>query len=129
MVLPCQHAGVCAAALLQVARLQRVHLGVAAIGGVDLCVSAGECVAVWGPNGSGKSTLLRLVTGRDSPSSGEVRLHGDLVRPALPGLRAVVASAGDDSASYPDLTVREHLELVATAHGAGAQVARWSRRR
>ena len=51
MVSPCRHAGVCAAALLQVARLQRLHLGVAAIGGVDLCVSAGECVAVWGPNG------------------------------------------------------------------------------
>ena len=36
--------------------------------------------------------------------------------------RAAVASAGDDSATYPDLTVREHLELVATAHGRGARV-------
>ena len=117
-----QHAGVPGAAVLQVTRLQRLHLGVAAVGGVDLCVSAGECVAVLGANGSGKSTLLRLVTGRDVPSSGEVRLHGDLVAPALAGLRAAVASAGDDSASYPDLTVREHLELVAAAHGGAAQV-------
>ena len=113
----------CAAALLQVERLERLHLGAAALSGVDVRVSAGECVAVLGTNGSGKSTLLRLVTGRDVPSAGEVRLHGQLVRPALPGLRAAVASAGDDSASYPDLTVREHLELVAAAHGAGTQVA------
>lgn len=120
----CDHLAVCAGAVLRVARLQRLHLGAAALAGVDVCVSAGECVAVLGANGSGKSTLLRLVTGRDVPSSGEVRLHGDLVGPALPGLRAAVASAGDDSASYPDLTVREHLELVAAAHGAGAQVAR-----
>jgi len=121
-VLAWQHAGVPAAAVLEVTRLERLHVGGAAVDGVDLCVSAGECVAVLGANGSGKSTLLRLVTGRDLPSSGQVRLQGDLVTPARPGLRAAVASAGDDSASYPDLTVREHLELVATAHGAGAQV-------
>lgn len=103
--------------------MQRLHLGVAAVDGVDLCVSAGECVAVLGANGSGKSTLLRLVTGRDVPSSGEVRLHGDLVTSARAGLRAALAQAGDDSAVYPDLTVREHLELVAVAHGAGAEVS------
>jgi iron complex transport system ATP-binding protein len=47
---------------------------------VDLQVRAGERIAIVGPNGAGKSTLLRLVTGLLSPSAGEIRIGGDLLR-------------------------------------------------
>ena len=46
------------------------------IRGVDLAIRAGERVGVIGPNGAGKSTLFNLISGRLSPSSGEVRLNG-----------------------------------------------------
>lgn len=45
---------------------------------VDLEVRAGEFVALVGPNGSGKSTLLRIMLGSLAPTSGEVRLFGEL---------------------------------------------------
>ncbi len=86
---------------------------------VDVTVAAGECVALMGPNGSGKSTLLRIAAGRDTATSGEVRLAGAMLAGDSKRARTHIAVTGDGVSFYPDLSVREHLELVATAHGAG----------
>jgi ABC-2 type transport system ATP-binding protein len=86
---------------------------------VDLAVSIGRCVALLGVNGSGKSTLLRIAAGRDTPSTGQVRYGGVPLREDDIVARTEIAVAGDVMSTYPDLTVREHLLLVAVAHGAG----------
>ncbi len=47
-----------------------------ALRGVDLCVDAGELVAVMGPSGSGKSSLLTIAGSLEAPTSGEVYVGG-----------------------------------------------------
>src|SRR5215469_3079159 len=86
---------------------------------VDLTLAAGQCAAVLGVNGSGKSTLLRIAAGRDTPTAGQVSYRNRVLREDDLVARTEIAVVGDMVSAYPDLTVREHLQLVAVAHGAG----------
>jgi ABC-2 type transport system ATP-binding protein len=90
---------------------------------VDLAIGAGRCTAVMGVNGSGKSTLLRIASGRDAPTTGRVQYSGRVVTQDDLVVRTEIAVVSDRVSPYPDLTVREHLELVAVAHGAGGAAA------
>ena len=84
---------------------------------VSFTVERGEVVALTGPNGSGKSTLLRCLVGWDTPDSGEVLFEGGAYQDSLPAVRAAVALALGAGDEFADLTVREHLEFMARAHG------------
>jgi ABC-type multidrug transport system ATPase subunit len=105
--------------LLTVSGVSRRYGDRVALQPLDLTLAAGQCVAVLGANGSGKSTLLRIAAGRDTPSSGRVSYAGRVLSEDDPVVRTEIAVVGDLVSAYPDLTVREHLQLVAVAHGEG----------
>jgi len=108
------------APVLAVAGLGRRYGQLEALRRLDLEVGPGECVAVIGHNGSGKTTAVRLIAGLLDPSEGSVEVGGAAVHeePAAVEARAALALVPDTPSLYDDLTVREHLQLVAVAHGA-----------
>ena len=57
--------------------LQRQVGAVHAVDGVDLDVTAGECLALVGESGSGKTTLGRLVTRLEEADAGTLRFDGE----------------------------------------------------
>lgn len=109
--------------LLRLTGVSRNYGDRVALSPIDLSVAPGQCVAVLGVNGSGKSTLLRIAAGRDRPSSGQVVYAGRAMTEDDLVARTEIATVGDLASAYPDLTVREHLQLVAVAHGAGRDAA------
>lgn len=83
----------------------------------NLKVFSGEAIALTGRNGSGKSTILRCLIGADRPTEGRVEVFGRKVSETDPQFRADVATVIDDLDFFPDLSVVEHLDLLARAHG------------
>ncbi len=83
----------------------------------DLEVRTGEAIALTGRNGSGKSTLLRCLVGADRPDDGTIEVMGQSLVEASPEIRRDMATVIDDLDFFPDLSVVEHLDLLARAHG------------
>lgn len=88
-----------------------------AVAGVDLCIRAGECLALFGPNGAGKTTLLRLLAGLLRPTSGEVRLLGTTLTNHSAAERGRVGLISHQSMLYDVLTVAENVAFAAKLHG------------
>jgi heme ABC exporter ATP-binding subunit CcmA len=106
-----------ASVMLSVANLTRRFGERVVLDKISFSVTAGEVCAVIGANGSGKTTLLRCVVGADRPDGGQVRLDGRPMEETDPVTRASVACVLDDVDFFPDLSVGEHLDLLAYAHG------------
>ncbi|GAA2096932.1 ABC transporter ATP-binding protein [Microlunatus panaciterrae] len=83
----------------------------------SLEVRAGEAVALTGRNGAGKSTLLRCLIGADRPDEGTIEVCGNPMSETSAQIRRDVATVIDDLDFFPDLSVVEHLDLLARAHG------------
>ncbi len=103
--------------VLKVEKLKKAYGPVTIVDGFDLSVHAGEAVAITGRNGAGKSTVLRCIVGADRPDGGTITVCGTRMSETDPEIRRTVATVIDDLDFFPDLSVVEHLDLLARAHG------------
>ena len=108
-------------------QVYRVDSGeVHALRGIDASFASGSVTAVMGPSGSGKSTLLRVLALVERPTAGSLTIAGvDAVSAPLRTLRrlrrrsiAVVLQRPTHNL-FPQLTVRQHLELGAKRRAGG----------
>lgn len=93
------------------------------LNGVSLEVARGEIVALVGHNGAGKSTLLKVLFGLIRKWAGEVTIEGHrLCSSPHDLLRAGIAYVPQGNRVFPNLTVRENLELSAAEFLKGAKL-------
>ena len=85
------------------------HFGATkAVDAVDLTIAEGEFFAMLGPSGSGKTTCLRLISGFETPTSGQIRIFGEDVSATPPHLRNV-NTVFQDYALFPHMNVRDNV--------------------
>jgi branched-chain amino acid transport system ATP-binding protein len=103
--------------MLAVTGLAAGYSGIKALRGVSLSIQEGEFVALIGPNGAGKSTLLNCLSGVVRPSGGSIRFQQEELLAVKPWhvARKGLLQVPEGRQILPNLTVRENLELGASA--------------
>jgi ABC-2 type transport system ATP-binding protein len=91
---------------------KRYRGDVLAVDRVDLRVARGEIYAFLGLNGAGKSTTIRMLLGMIRPTAGHAELFGERVQAGTTQLWRRVGHLVESATAYPELTVRENLEVA-----------------
>ncbi|MET0771604.1 MAG: ABC transporter ATP-binding protein [Candidatus Limnocylindrales bacterium] len=109
--------------MLEVRELDVRYGDARALDGVSIDVADGEIVSIVGPNGAGKSTLVNTLAGLHRAVGGGILMDGrEVTRIAAHQVcRQGIAVVPEGRRIFPDLTVRDNLELGAYRPEARAQ--------
>lgn len=90
---------------------------------VNLTAHRGAITAIVGPNGAGKSTLLKAVAGLIRPTAGRIFVKGKEVtgQPVETLVRRGIAYVPQVENVFPDLTIRENLDMGGYARKSGVR--------
>jgi len=81
---------------------------------LSIIVTEGEIVTLIGRNGAGKTTTLRSIMGLTPPRSGEIKFRGQMINGLQPFelTKMGIGFVFEDRRIFPDLTVRDNLEIA-----------------
>src|SRR5690348_13803974 len=94
--------------VLEARDITKVYGHVSALSGANFEVRAGEVTALIGDNGAGKSTLVKILSGTETPTSGEILVDGQPVTIDGP----LAARRYGIETVYQDLALAPHLNPV-----------------
>jgi simple sugar transport system ATP-binding protein len=99
--------------LVQLEDIGKTYGNIVALTGVNLQVGEGEVTGVLGDNGAGKSTLIKMVSGRERPTEGVLRVDGQEVTFSSPrdALDRGIATVYQDLAVVPLMPVWRNFFL------------------
>jgi ABC-2 type transport system ATP-binding protein len=92
--------------------LSKSYGDVRAVENVSLRVERGEIYGFLGLNGAGKTTTIRALLGMIKPGAGSVRLLDQPIGPNGRGPWRQVGYMVERPSAYPELSVRENLEIA-----------------
>ena len=111
---------------LKIEHLTGGYTGVPVIKDINLKIKPGEALGLIGLNGAGKSTTIKHILGLLRPQKGSISLNDIplLMRPTE--FKKQVAYIPETPVLYPELTLKEHLELTMLSYSLDENKA-WNR--
>ncbi|XP_027928069.1 ABC transporter A family member 1 isoform X2 [Vigna unguiculata] len=88
-----------------------------AVNSLQLTLYENQILALLGHNGAGKSTTISMLVGLLPPTSGDALVFGKNIVSDIDEIRKVLGVCPQHDILFPELTVREHLELFAILKG------------
>jgi branched-chain amino acid transport system ATP-binding protein len=109
--------------MLEINKLDTFYGKTQALWSVSLRVAEAEIVALVGSNGAGKTTLLNTISGLLRPASGSVKFLGRRIDDLPPHsiVDLGISHVPEGGRVFPDMTVRENLEMGAYPYHAWKQ--------
>ncbi|KAG1691223.1 ATP-binding cassette sub-family A member 3 [Nymphon striatum] len=102
---------------IAIKNLSKIFNGKTAVNGISLDLYKGQITALLGHNGAGKTTTISVITGMYPPTDGTVLVNGFDVCKNLNQARKSMGYCPQISTYFNELTVAEHLNLIATLKG------------
>ncbi|KAK1277198.1 ABC transporter A family member 1 [Acorus gramineus] len=88
-----------------------------AVNSLQLTLYENQILALLGHNGAGKSTTISMLVGLLPPTSGDAMVFGKNIRTDMDEIRKGLGVCAQNDILFPELTVREHLEIFAILKG------------
>ncbi|CAD8103132.1 unnamed protein product [Paramecium primaurelia] len=99
-------------------RISKVYAnGFQALKGTSFGVESGQIFGLLGPNGAGKSTTFNMITCRLKPTTGEIKLMGQLIEKGKGELFQNVGICPQFDSLFEMITVKQHLFIWAYLKG------------
>ena len=107
--------------MLEVQGLKAGYGGTEILRGIDFAVAEGEIVTILGSNGVGKTTLNMVLSGLAPARQGKILFNGASIanRPPAEIVAAGLIQVPEGRRIFPNLQVRENLELGSYGRGKG----------
>ncbi|KRM69733.1 hypothetical protein FD06_GL000906 [Apilactobacillus ozensis DSM 23829 = JCM 17196] len=93
--------------ILEAKNLTKIIAGKTIVNNINIEINSGRLVALLGVNGAGKSTTIKMLTGINSPTSGDVEIDG--IKPINKSFSHKIGVVFQNSILDADLTVKNNL--------------------
>lgn len=103
--------------VIETNNLSKNYGDVRAVNKVNLQIKQGEIFGFLGLNGAGKTTTIRMLLGMIRPSEGNVNILGQALGLGGRGPWAQVGHLVESPSAYPELTVKENLDIARRLYG------------
>ena len=103
--------------MIQTKGLTKKFKELRAVDNLSLSIGRGEIFGFLGLNGAGKTTTIRLLLAMLTPTSGHCYLQGRRVDAGKPDIWRDVGYIVETPPAYPELTVRENLQIMGQLRG------------
>ncbi|KAL8261643.1 hypothetical protein R6Q59_025692 [Mikania micrantha] len=110
---------------IQIRNLRKVYSSskgnCCAVDSLQLTLYENQILSLLGHNGAGKSTTISMLVGLLAPTSGDALVFGKSILTDMDEIRKNLGVCPQYDILYPELTVKEHLEIFANIKGVNEE--------